>query len=48
MSNPVTKTDSIFLKRFAMLIGFLAAVAVLLWFLAMHIYAQNPPPQNPD
>lgn len=48
MTNPVTQTDSVFLKRFAMLIGFLALVAVLLIALASHIYANNPPPQNPD
>ena len=48
MTNPVTKTDSVFLKRFAMLIGALAVVAVLLMALAAHIYSNNPPPQNPD
>lgn len=48
MTNPVTQADSVFLKRFAMLIGFLALVAVLLIALAMHIYASHPPPQNPD
>jgi cytochrome c5 len=48
VSNPVTQTDSIFLKRFAMLIGLLAFVAVLLGALALHIYADHPPPQNPD
>jgi cytochrome c5 len=48
VSNPVTQTDSVFLKRFAMLIGFLAFVALLLGVLAMHIYGDHPPPQNPD
>jgi cytochrome c5 len=48
VSNPVTQTYSVFLKRFAMLIGFLAFVALLLGFLAMHIYGDHPPPQNPD
>lgn len=48
MSNPITKTDAVFLKRFALLIGFLAVVAILLGGLAMHIYSKNPPPQNPD
>lgn len=48
MANPVTKTDSVFLKRFAMLIGFLAFVAVLLLVLALNIYSKNPPPENPD
>ncbi|MFI4968821.1 MAG: c-type cytochrome [Lysobacterales bacterium] len=48
MANPLTKTDAVFLKHFAMLIGFLAIVAVLLMALAAHIYSNNPPPQNPD
>ena len=48
MSNPVNQTDAVFLKRFALLIGFLALVAVLLAALASHIYNLNPPPQNPD
>lgn len=47
MSNPISKTDAVFLKRFAMLIGFLALVAILLGVLALHIYSNNPPPQNP-
>lgn len=48
MSNPITKTDAVFLKRFALLIGFLAVVAILLGGLALHIYSRNPPPPNPD
>ncbi len=48
MANPITYTDSVFLKRFAMLIGFLAIVAVLLIALSTHIYNANPPPENPD
>ncbi|GAA0711967.1 c-type cytochrome [Dokdonella soli] len=48
MSNPVTRTDAVFLKHFAMLIGFLMIVAVLLIALAVHIYSKNPPPENPD
>lgn len=48
MTNPVTRTDSVFLKRFALLIAFLGVVAVLLIALAAHIYAENPPPQNPN
>jgi cytochrome c5 len=48
VSNPVTKTDAAFLKHFAMLIGFLVVVALLLGGLALAIYAKNPPPQNPD
>ena len=48
MSNPINKTDLVFLKHFAMLIGFLVVVAILLGALAAHIYSENPPPQNPD
>jgi cytochrome c5 len=48
VSNPITPTDSAFLKHFAMLIGFLMVVALLLMALAVHIYSDNPPPQNPD
>ncbi|MEO7433341.1 MAG: c-type cytochrome [Dokdonella sp.] len=44
----MTPTDSAFLKQFAMLIGFLAFVAVLLLVLANHIYGDHPPAQNPD
>jgi cytochrome c5 len=48
VTNPITPTDSVFLKHFAMLIGFLVVVALLLMALAGHIYGNNPPPQNPD
>jgi cytochrome c5 len=48
VTNPITRTDAVFLKHFAMLIGFLILVAALLDALAMHIYSNNPPPQNPD
>ena len=47
MSNPVTSTDRIFLKHFAMLIGFLAIVALLLMALGAHIYASHPPETSP-
>ena len=47
MSNPVTSTDRIFLKHFAMLIGFLAVVALLLIALGAHIYASHPPEKSP-
>lgn len=46
MTNPITSTDSVFLKRFSMLIGALALVAVLLAVLATYIYDQNPPLPN--
>lgn len=48
MTNPVSKTDAVFLKHFAQLIGFLVVVAALLMVLAAHIYSKNPPPENPD
>ncbi|MEO5626265.1 MAG: c-type cytochrome [Dokdonella sp.] len=44
----MTPTDSAFLKHFAMLIGFLVIVALVLMALAAHIYGDHPPPQNPD
>jgi len=47
VTNPVTPTDSAFLKNFALLIGFLVVVAILLIALAAHIYGKNPPPSNP-
>ena len=48
MTNPVSKTDSVFLKHFAQLIAFLMAVAVLLMALAAYIYNKHPPEENPD
>ena len=48
MTNPITSTDSVFLKRFAMLIGFLAVIAILLVALATHIYNIHPPEENPN
>ena len=48
MSSPVTSTDRIFLKHFAMLIGFLVVVAILLMFLGAHIYKDHPPEQRPN
>lgn len=48
MTNPVPKTDAVFLKHFAMLIGFLVVVAILLGALSLLIYGRNPPLPNPD
>lgn len=48
MSNPVNKTDKVFLRHFSMVIGFLVLVMFALIALAMHLYAQHPPPQNPQ
>jgi cytochrome c5 len=47
VSNPVTPTDRIFLRHFAMLIGFLIIVAIVLMALGAHIYSDHPPEQNP-
>ena len=47
MTNPVTSTDRIFLKHFAMLIGFLIIVAIVLMALGAYIYASHPPEQSP-
>jgi cytochrome c5 len=47
VTNPVTGTDRIFLKHFAMLIGFLIVVALILMALGAHIYSSHPPEQNP-
>jgi cytochrome c5 len=48
VTNPVTNTDRIFLKHFAMLIGFLIVVALVLMVLGAHIYASHPPEQRPQ
>lgn len=47
MSNPITSTDSAFLKYFAMLIGFLSLLAVALLALGMHIADTHPPMKDP-
>lgn len=47
VSNPVPKTDVVFLKRFAMLIAFLMGLCVLLIAIAAHIYGNHPSPENP-
>jgi cytochrome c5 len=47
VSNPISKTDAVFLKHFAMVISFLVLVALLLGALSLLIYARNPPPENP-
>jgi cytochrome c5 len=48
VTNPVSKTDAVFLKHFAQLIAFLVAVAVVLIALAAYIYGKNPPEENPN
>ncbi len=47
MSNPVTPTDRIFLKHFAMLIGFLILVALGLIALGAYIYSKHPAEPSP-
>jgi cytochrome c5 len=48
VSNPVSRTDAVFLKHFAQLIVFLIAVAAVLIVLAMYIYGKHPPEGNPN
>jgi cytochrome c5 len=48
VTNPVPKTDVVFLKHFAQLIAFLVLVAVLLVALGSYIYSKHPPEENPD
>jgi cytochrome c5 len=48
VTNPVNPTDRIFLRHFSMLIGFLVLVMFALMALALHLYAQHPPPENPE
>ncbi len=47
MSSPITKTDLEFLKRFSMLIGVLAVMALAFILLALYIYDKNPPAASP-
>ena len=48
MTNPINDSDSVFLKHFSMVIGFLVLVMFALIFLAMHLYAEHPAPVSPD
>lgn len=48
MTNPIPNTDSVFLKHFAMLIGSLGVLALLLVVLSTYIYNANPPAENPN
>ncbi|MGA8278387.1 MAG: c-type cytochrome [Rhodanobacteraceae bacterium] len=43
----MVKTDLVFLKHFAMVIGALMLIAICLGVIAAHIYSNNPPPANP-
>jgi cytochrome c5 len=48
VSSPVNHTDAVFLKRFAIMISFLAVVAFLLALLAGLINHKNPSLTNPE
>jgi len=48
VSNPVPKTDAVFLKHFAQLIFALAFLAFLLALLGAYIHHRHPPEGNPD
>lgn len=48
MTNPVTKTDLVFLKRFSMVIGALMLLTVVFIVLAVSIYSKHPPPASPQ
>jgi cytochrome c5 len=48
VTNPVTPADKVFLTHFSMLIGFLALVMFVLMGVAMYLYSQNPPAENPQ
>lgn len=47
MSSPITKTDLEFLKRFSMLIGVLALMALAFILLALYIYGKHPAASSP-
>src|SRR5690606_14865172 len=48
VSNPVPKTDTVFLKHFVQLIAALIVLAVLLALLGAYIHHRHPPEANPD
>ena len=47
MTNPITPTDSVFLRHFSMVIGFLVLVMFALIAFALYLYSHHPPPANP-
>jgi len=47
VSSPITKTDLVFLKHFAMVIGALVLITIGLMALAAWIYYANPPAAHP-
>jgi cytochrome c5 len=48
VTNPITSTDSVFLRHFSMVIGFLVLVMFALIVLAVYLYSHHPPPANPS
>lgn len=48
MTNPTTPTDSVFLRHFSMVIGFLVLVMFALIGFSLFLYSKHPPPQNPS
>lgn len=48
MSSPITPTDVKFLKYFSMLIGILAAMALVFIVVSHWIYEKNPAPASPN
>ena len=47
MTNPVPKTDAVFLKHFVQLITFLVCLCIGLILLGAYIYSRHPAPENP-
>ncbi|MBB6184604.1 cytochrome c5 [Oleiagrimonas soli] len=47
MSGPISKSDQSFLRQFSMVIFFLVLVALVLIFLAWHIYSDAPKDEVP-
>ncbi len=47
MTNPVPKTDAVFLKHFVQLITFLVCLCISLIALGAYIYSHHPAPENP-
>lgn len=47
MTNPVPKTDAVFLKHFAQLITFLVCICIALIALGAYIYSRHPAAENP-
>lgn len=48
MSDSIPSTDSMFLRHFSMVIGFLVLVMFALIAFALYLYSLHPPPANPS